>query len=177
MCLLLKRMKREIWFLVFFVLMIFSFFFDREVMGFASGFGNENLDLAAEVLSHLALFVVVLFICSYLLWDKKKITYLWGGVGFSYVISLVLKFFVQRIRPIESELSSFSFPSSHATVYFFIFAFMTSHSEKYKWVFLVLAVLVSISRVYLGLHYLSDVIGGGLLGIGLYYFLRKWIKT
>ena len=132
-------MKREILFLVFFALMIFSFFFDRNVINFVSGFGNENLDFAAEALSHPALFVVVLLVCSYLLWDKKKITYLWGGVGFSYVVSLVLKFLAGRVRPIESGLSSFGFPSSHATVYFFIFALMTSHSEKYKWIFLLLS--------------------------------------
>ena len=168
---------KNLLFVLFFALMITSFFFDREVLSFASRIGNENLDLIATALSHTALLVVTLFICSYLLWDKKRIVYLWGGVGFSYVISLILKFLVQRVRPIESGLSSFGFPSSHATVYFFIIALMNGYSEKYKSLFFVLAVLVALSRVYLGQHYLSDVIGGGLLGIGLYLFLKKWIKT
>ncbi len=170
-------MMRNVLLILFFVLMLINFFFDRDVLNFVSKIENENLDLIANVLSHAVLLIIALFACSYILRDKKKIVYFWSGVGFSYVISLILKFLVQRVRPIESGLSSSGFPSSHATVYFFIFAFMAGYSEKFKYPFLTLAVLVSLSRVYLGLHYLSDVIGGGLLGIGLYLFLKKWIKT
>ncbi|MBI2507410.1 phosphatase PAP2 family protein [Candidatus Woesearchaeota archaeon] len=159
---------------LFFVLMLLSFFFDRDVLNLASGIENGNLGFIATALSSMILFFITLLACSYALRDKKKILYLFSGVGLSYIISFILKFLVQKVRPIESGLSSFGFPSSHATVYFFIFAFIADQSEKYKYLLFALAALVALSRVYLGLHYLSDVIGGGLLGVGLYLLLRRW---
>jgi undecaprenyl-diphosphatase len=170
-------MKKEVGFVLAFVVMIVSFFFDREILNAVFGLRNGGLDTVMVWLSHAVLLVVVLFLCSYLLWDKIKIAYLWGGVGFSYVVSLILKALIKRVRPLGSGLETFSFPSSHATVYFFVFIFMAAYFEKYRWWFLALAVLVSVSRLYLGKHYLSDVIGGGLLGIGLYLLLKRWIKT
>ncbi|MCE7857493.1 MAG: phosphatase PAP2 family protein [Ignavibacteria bacterium CHB3] len=38
-----------------------------------------------------------------------------------------------------------------------------------KWVFLIVATLVSMSRIYLGVHYPSDVVGGALIGAGFGY--------
>lgn len=161
--------------ILFFVLMIFSrIFFDSEVSDFISGIENRGLDFAANVLSHTIFLLFVLAVCGYILKNKKKILCLFGGVGVSYVVSVILKFLIQRDRPVESGLNSFSFPSSHATVYFFIFAFMLWQSEKNKYWFLLIVILVSLSRIYLGVHYLSDIIGGGLLGVGMYLLLRKW---
>ncbi len=117
----------------------------------------------------------MVLVCSYLIWNKRQIVYLWGGVGASYVLSLILKYLIGRPRPFDF-LEGYAFPSSHATIYFFIFAFMADRNEKYKWWFLGIAVLVGLSRLLLGVHYLSDVIGGALLGIGLYLWWKKWLK-
>lgn len=168
----------------FFALMIVSFIFDREILKFFNSLSSSNISQFMHFISSEIFLIAVILISSFLLRNKRKIIYLWAGTGFAYVLSMILKILVQRVRPISANsfdnLGFFSFPSSHATVYFFIFAFIIWHFEKniyYKLIFLVIATLVSLSRVFLGVHYLSDVIGGGLLGVGAYLFLRRWMKV
>ena len=146
-------MRKEILFAAFFALMLISLVFDREILNF---FGSMSSLLSPNIFSFMyyisqgVFFIIVVLIGSYLLWDKRKIACFLAGVGFSYVASAVLKLLIQRVRPLSVDLASrsletFSFPSSHATVYFFIFAFMAGYSEKYKLVFLALAVFFVIA--------------------------------
>ncbi len=89
------------------------------------------------------------------------------------------KLLVHRLRPGEiipyyQELS-LSFPSGHATAavafYGFIIYFLWKHLRTWKaktltlFIGVFIIILVGISRMYLGVHYLSDVLGGYLLGL------------
>jgi undecaprenyl-diphosphatase len=61
--------------------------------------------------------------------------------------------------------SGFSFPSSHAVNNFagaLVLAFFIPHI---KWWFFGYAAIVAFSRVYIGVHYPSDVIGGSIIGL------------
>ena len=40
---------------------------------------------------------------------------------------------------------------------------------NYKWIFIVVATLISLSRIYLGVHYPSDVVGGAIIGAAFGY--------
>lgn len=64
---------------------------------------------------------------------------------------------------------SFSFPSNHALNNFAAAVFFYRLFPKLKIILLVAASLMAISRVYLGLHYPSDIIGGALIGAGIGY--------
>jgi len=100
------------------------------------------------------------------------------GVAGGAFLVLPIKDLVHRLRPpvtIVSE-TGFSFPSDHATVVLLfcgtlLVLFLPGvRSRVWRWVFLVMAgvliVLVSFSRIYLDVHWFSDIIGGWFLGAG-----------
>lgn len=111
------------------------------------------------------------------------------GAGF---LPFSIKFLVKRIRPyheIEGFVtmmdkihyrhpSSYSFPSGHTFTAFFLGVTITLRWRKWGFVVLPLALLVGFSRIYLGAHYFSDVLVGGILGACVAianYFICKLI--
>ncbi|KXL53924.1 undecaprenyl-diphosphatase BcrC [Anaerotignum neopropionicum] len=88
------------------------------------------------------------------------------------VCNVLLKPMVARVRPYDllgldilvSPLSDFSFPSGHTSASFAAAAAIYSMNKKWGWVAFLFAVLMGFSRIYLGLHYPSDVFGGAVLG-------------
>ena len=92
------------------------------------------------------------------------------------ITNLILKNWVARIRPYElieglecivSKAHDFSFPSGHATNSFACAWVLFRRADK-KWGVpaLVLAILISLSRLYVGIHYPTDVLAGAAIGIG-----------
>jgi undecaprenyl-diphosphatase len=103
-------------------------------------------------------YVIVVSGCAFLL-----------GLGFNQLILL----FIQRARPYEAGITrllieptiDFSFPSDHSTAAFAIAAaFLAYGSKRVGAAFLIASVLVCVSRVYVGTHYVSDIIGGAFVG-------------
>lgn len=109
--------------------------------------------------------------------DRKHTRHVLLAAGFSFLIGLALNqlilLFVQRARPYDGGITSLlmppsgdpSFPSDHATASFAIAATFLVHRFRGAAAFLAAAILISISRIYIGTHYVSDIVGGALTGI------------
>ncbi len=111
-------------------------------------------------------------------WKKKEfIFYLWLALGADELFNYLGKLTVHRVRPDNPVYleNSFSFPSGHAMVsvvfYGFLGYVLIRHLKNWKrkvnvfFICLVVAMAIGFSRLYLGVHYLSDVWGGYLLGL------------
>lgn len=126
-----------------------------------------------------AVFIVILTIVLFVIIKDKKI-------GISIVFNLViitflnqlLKFILQRPRPTEYRIieeSGYSFPSGHSMVSLAFYGYLIYLIYKYinnKYlknsliIFLsILICIIGITRIYLGVHYTSDVLGGFFISI------------
>jgi dolichol kinase len=97
----------------------------------------------------------------------------------SYVLKMIFEaprpYITWDIFPLKSS-EGFSFPSMHATFIFSALPFFRGYFKRYVYWWAAFAFLVAFSRFYVGVHYLSDVIAGGLLGYGigaLLYYLEE----
>ncbi|MFH1758472.1 MAG: phosphatase PAP2 family protein [Pseudomonadota bacterium] len=98
--------------------------------------------------------------------------------------SRLLKEWLGRIRPChvleEVRLltdcnTSYSFPSSHAVNIFAAAFFLSQPLKKLSPLFFGIAGIVGYSRIYIGIHYPLDVIGGAAIGLLIAWPLR-WLK-
>jgi len=95
----------------------------------------------------------------------------------SSLINVGIKYIIHRNRPDILRLidiGGYSFPSGHSMVSMSFYGFLIylcCKNYKTKWKYLIvliltiLILLIGLSRIYLGVHYASDVLGGFLLGI------------
>ena len=88
--------------------------------------------------------------------------------------SSVLKFLVERARPCRDLAnvhllvncgSGYSFPSTHAVNNFAAALVLAYFIPRWTWAFFSFAALVGFTRIYVGVHYPSDVIGGAVIGL------------
>lgn len=94
-------------------------------------------------------------------------------IGF-VVVNLILKPGIARIRPYEinqsieliiSKLSDYSFPSGHTLIAFEFATVIFLYNKKIGIISFVFAILMGFSRLYLYVHYPTDVLTGAILGI------------
>ena len=85
-------------------------------------------------------------------------------------------FITHQFLPLVAETNDASFPSRHATI-MAIFAFASIY-YKHQWNFLIviLMALVGISRIYVGVHYPIDIIGGILTGLFSLIITKQIVK-
>ena len=158
--------------LILFLVSIASFIFDAKIVALTPMLHHPILTVFFLVITKLEIVAAGLIFASLI--KKKNTLPLWSTVGISYLCIHILKLLIQRPRPEILPLlqaTSFSFPSGHAAVVFAALPFLNSP----YW--LIFAVLVSFSRIYLGVHYLSDVLFGALIGYFIGLLIKKKWRT
>ena len=139
-----------------------------EALSYAGSFGFVWLAIAVAV--------------SGFSWSRP---WLWTRVGVAILaaesVSGALKEWVERDRPPLADPepgplvdlpATYSFPSGHATVSFACATVLALAVPRLAWPLYALAVLISFSRVYVGVHYPFDVLAGAVLGVAIAIALR-----
>jgi len=184
--------KHRKWFLVALLLFIFVFTayellkdelkdFDIAVYNFIISFKHPLITEIFKMITFFAspIALIILSIALFFIFKNKK----YGLLSLTnlIVVTLInqmLKFIFVRPRPFEwmlIEETGYSFPSGHAMVsmafygmlVYLIWQTKISLNKKKIWtiVLSVLILLIGISRIYLGVHYVSDIIGGFTLSL------------
>ena len=124
-----------------------------------------------------AIFVISLTtILFFVIKDKKIGISIITNLGIVTILNQIIKFIMQRPRPTESRIieeTGYSFPSGHSMVSLAFYGYLIYLIYKYinnkhlkRTLIIILSVLICIigvSRIYLGVHYTSDVLGGFLI--------------
>ena len=159
-------------------LLIISFFFDNQILDFIFSLNLGFLKIVMVLLDHwVTNAILFLVIPTIILFRKRnKLIFLWLSLVLSFLVATILKILVARERPDLALISedTFSFPSRHAIIAFTILPFMFKETRSWYW--WIIAIFIGLSRLILGIHYLSDVIAGALIGYYIGYFLLIFYK-
>ena len=168
--------------LIILLVVIVSFYFDSEIVQGVSFLRNGILNDFFLGLTFISSSVIIFFsLTTLFLWREHKrkwILPLWFTLGLSAFISFVFKVVIQRPRPFQLGIVSvlpvleksshfvwnFAFPSFHAMLVFCSIPILSKQFPKFKYAWVVFASLVAFSRIYFGLHFLSDLVVGGFIG-------------
>ncbi len=146
---------------------------DEAAISLVSGLQNDFLTILMLAITFLGNPLFWFFVVAWLYWkgEENRSFFLAGLIVFASALTGALKIGIARPRPsfknvdllIGEYLSNYSFPSGHATMAGAAFSFFRGKRKTIALGLLVLGVMIS--RVYLGVHFPSDVIVGA--GIGL----------
>lgn len=157
-------------------------------------FLNNIMILTSSVNNIYQLITLIIIIFIILNYYKLYIQMIFLSISMigNSLIFLLIKEIIQRERPISQliEISGYSFPSGHAslstTLAFSLYLILKDkviYNKLLLIICIVFPILISFSRVYLCVHYLSDIIAGialGLIWVSLIYLIllyKKGIKN
>ena len=139
-----------------------------------------------------AIFLTILTIILFILIKNKKIGLsIFSNLVIITALNQLLKNILQRPRPTEYRIieeTGYSFPSGHSMISMAFYGYIIYLIYKYvknkyiKWISIVLLSIlicsIGISRIYLGVHYTSDVLGGFLISVSyLVIYISAVIKS
>ena len=142
---------------------------------------GQTAKIISTIFNDKILLLIMVLLSAFLFWIKeaKKAIFIFFSAGFGGLILFIIKYTVQRVRPLPEVFSGYSFPSGHSTiiVVFFLSLLFIINKKEFLSILAIFAIIaVPVSRVVLGAHFLSDVIAGLLLGSIVVDFMKVYYK-
>lgn len=140
---------------------------------------NKYLDIIMIIVTFTGNLGSIWFVIAIALIVDKPYRVIGNSVILTLIIGTIigegmLKHIVRRVRPCNKQndfrlpslkLTSYSFPSGHTLSSFAAAEMLSLYFTQYKLVFMSMAFLIAVSRLYLYVHYPTDVIAGLIIGV------------
>ncbi|MCX6803528.1 MAG: phosphatase PAP2 family protein [Candidatus Diapherotrites archaeon] len=148
---------------------------------FLQSYSTPALDLFFKGITYFGHPGIWLIFAAWLFWlgYERKSFILVSIILFAGAVAGALKIIIARPRPegiiIMDAEQTFSMPSGHSTLIASFTSFFWARKVRnaFKALLVIAVVLVAISRMYLGAHYLTDVIVGLILGVVVGWLMYK----
>ncbi len=166
--------------------------FDDNVYNYISSFRNSYLDNIFKIITKFAnpISITILVLILLIILKKENIYKLILTVSTTVLLNQALKHLIRRPRPDHVRLVSekgFSFPSGHSMISIAVYGFLiylVYNNIKNKFLKTILIILlvililgIGISRIYLGVHYPTDVLAGYFLTISIIILIISQIDN
>ncbi|MBI5079056.1 phosphatase PAP2 family protein [Candidatus Wolfebacteria bacterium] len=97
------------------------------------------------------------------------------------IITEIIRFFYERPRPfltlgfqpLANHIQNGSFPSGHASFFFALALSIFYFNKLWGWRFLAMATVISLARVFTGVHWPSDILAGAVIGLGSVFLIKR----
>lgn len=147
---------------------------DKSVNSFFTTIQSQSITTIALQISDLSSEVYIIFLSLILLLilykkqEINEIAFYLSNIIAGIALTFILKNTIQRARPENTLETGFSFPSGHAlesTMLYGSLAIMFwNKNRKVSYICIALPIIISLSRLYLGVHWLTDVLAGLAIG-------------
>lgn len=151
---------------------------------------SKLLDFVGVFFAEYLLYIIVAILIVLLIWKKHRLMILFSAVSVflsRIIIAEPIKILVHRARPyivletakkiITGDTDFKSFPSGHAAIIFAIATAVYFFNKKLGIWFFVGAILIGISRIFVGVHWPTDILGGAVIGIVSGVIIARIIHT
>lgn len=183
-------------FIIFVIIMILVIFkltkpFDDYIYNILKSIQSKNVDSFFKIVTRLGNpgTIIVIIIFSLILLKKSEKHFLLINSLNCLLTEMIIKIIIRRKRPSVIHLikqKGYSFPSGHAmisiSVYgFFIILVANKIKNKYlKYMLIIflslIIILIGLSRIYVGVHFASDIIAGYMLSLSELIFMNNLLK-
>ncbi|MBU6500623.1 MAG: phosphatase PAP2 family protein [Patescibacteria group bacterium] len=108
-------------------------------------------------------------------WRRSSVIFTDGALAVILsrgIVTEVIRFFYNHPRPFDAlgftaliSESGNSFPSGHMTFFFALALIVFYYNKKAGWWYFVLSAIIGLARIYVGVHWPADILGGALIGL------------